>query len=132
LQAAGSETSSLLVDRAASVLSYRLRAYVTRLLILEVGRASIELYSGRLALSEEELRAAQGLDAALAAAPDAPVRIVLAGQINAGKSSLLNALANEIKSAVGPVPTTARVAEYRLEIQGRPAVSVVNAAGARS
>jgi uncharacterized protein len=129
LQAAGSETSSLLVDRAASVLSYRLRAYVTRLLILEVGRASIELYSGRLALSEEELRAAQGLDAALAAAPDAPVRIVLAGQINAGKSSLLNALANEIKSAVGPVPTTARVAEYRLEIQGRPAVSVVDMPG---
>ena len=41
LQAAGSETSSLLVDQAARVLSYRLRAYATRLLVLEVGRAAI-------------------------------------------------------------------------------------------
>jgi uncharacterized protein len=129
LQAAGSETSSLLVDRAASVLSYRLRAYVTRLLILEIGRAAIELYSGRLTLSEEELRAAQGLDAAAAPEPDAPVRIVLVGQINAGKSSLLNALADEIKSAIGPLPTTARAVEYRLELHGRPAVSLVDMPG---
>jgi predicted GTPase len=129
LQAAGSETSSLLVDRATSVLSYRFRAYVTRLLILEVGRAAIELYSGRLAVSAEELRAAQALDAVVASAPDAPVRIVLVGQINAGKSSLLNALADEIKSAIGPVPTTARAAEFRLELQGRAAVSLVDMPG---
>src|SRR5262249_47512307 len=82
LQAAGSETTSLLVDRVASVLSYRVRAYATRLLVLEAGRAAIDLYSGRLVLSDEEIRVAQARDAAESAAPIAPVRIVLVGQVN--------------------------------------------------
>jgi uncharacterized protein len=130
LQAAGQETSGVLVEKTASVLSYRLRAYATRMLVLEVGRAAIDLYSGRLALSEEELRAAQQSDAAAGVeAPLAPVRIALAGQVNAGKSSLVNALAREIRCAIGPVPTTARAAEYRLELEGRPAVSLVDLPG---
>ncbi len=52
LQAAGQETSGMFVEKTASVLSYRLRAYATRMLVLEVGRAAIDLYSGRLALSD--------------------------------------------------------------------------------
>jgi hypothetical protein len=114
LQAAGQETSGLFVEKTASVLSYRLRAYATRMFVLEAGRAAIDLYSGRLALSEEEVRAAQARDAAEIAAPAGPVRIVLIGQVNAGKSSLLNALAQDIRGAVGPVPTTARATEHRI------------------
>lgn len=129
LQAAGQEASGALVDRAASVLSYRLRAYATRMLVLEVGRAAIDLYSGRLALSEAEMRAAQEREAASSEEPLAPVRIVLIGQVNAGKSSLVNALAQETRSAVGPVPTTSRAAEYLLENEGHPAVSVVDMPG---
>lgn len=127
--AAGSETSRLFVDKAATVLSYRLRAYATRLFTLEVGRAAIDLYSGQLALSEDDLRAAQERDAADVASPVAPVRIMLIGQVNAGKSSLVNALAREIRCAVGPVPTTSRATEYRLEVEGSPVVSVVDMPG---
>src|SRR5207342_911550 len=54
LQAAGQETSGVFFERTTKVLSYRARAYATRLLILEVGRAAIDLYSGRLALSDTE------------------------------------------------------------------------------
>jgi len=129
LQAAGSETTSLLVDRVASVLSYRVRAYATRLLILEAGRAAIDLYSGRLVLSDEEIRAAQARDTAETAAPIAPVRIVLVGQVNAGKSSLVNALAQEIRSAVGPLPTTSQATEYQLEVEGQPTISLVDMPG---
>jgi uncharacterized protein len=129
IQAAGSETSRVFVDKAATVLSYRLRAYATRLFTLEVGRAAIDLYSGRLVLSEEELRAAQNRDAADVAAPVAPIRIILLGQVNAGKSSLVNALAREIRGAVGPVPTTSRATEYRLDVEGNPAVSIVDMPG---
>ena len=56
LQAVGQETSGVFVEKTAKVLSYRLRAYATRLLVLEIGRAAIELYAGRLALSDEEVR----------------------------------------------------------------------------
>ena len=120
----------MMVERTLGVLSYRLRSYATRLLILETGRAAIDLYSGRLTLSEDEMRAAQQSDLAPAAAPPlAPVRILLIGQVSAGKSSLLNALAREVRAAVGPLPTTTNASEHQLELDGRPAVILVDMPG---
>jgi hypothetical protein len=98
VQAASQETSSLFVENATRALSYRLRAYATRLFVLEVGRAAIDLYSGRLRLSDEELRVAQTRDMSLTTEAVVPIRVVLIGQINAGKSSLINALAQETRS----------------------------------
>jgi predicted GTPase len=129
LQAVGQETSSIFVERTARVLSYRLRAHATRLLVLEVGRAAIELYAGRLALSDDEVRAARERDMVDTVVPSAPVRIVLIGQVNAGKSSLVNALARESRCAVGPLPVTSRAAEYLLEPEGHPAVTLVDMPG---
>jgi uncharacterized protein len=130
LQAAGQEVSGIILDRTADVLSLRMRAYLTRLLVIEIGRAAIDLYSGRLRLSDEEVRAAQQVDMAGAtAAPPVPVRILLAGQVNAGKSSLLNALAQEVRGAVGPVPTTEGAAQYLLDRDGQPSVVLVDTPG---
>ena len=78
------------------------------------------------------MRAAQARDAAGTAAPIAPVRIVLIGQVNAGKSCLLNAFAQEIRCAVGPLPTTSRATEYLLELEGRPTVTLVDMPGLAS
>ncbi len=60
--AMGREISRVFDDKFATVLWDRLRARVTQQFVLEVGRAAIDLYSGRLALSEEELRLAQERD----------------------------------------------------------------------
>jgi hypothetical protein len=54
--------------------------------------------------------------------PVMPVRILLAGQVSAGKSSLLNALAQEVRGAVGPVPTTSNASEFLLDQDGWPSV----------
>ena len=129
LQAAGQEASGAFVEKAVNVLSYRMRAYATRLLVLEVGRAAIDLYAGRLTLSADELRAVRERDMADASTADAPVRIVMIGQVNAGKSSLLNALAQEIRGAVSPLPTTPNATEYFIEVDGRPTVSLVDTPG---
>jgi len=129
LQAAGQETSGLFFEKTTRVLSYRLRAYATRLLVLEIGRASIDLYSGRLALSDDELRAAREHDFITNAEAVGPIRIVLIGQINAGKSSLLNALAQEIRGAVGPLPATTNVTEHLIDLDGRPCVVLVDLPG---
>jgi predicted GTPase len=130
LQAVGQEVSGIVLDQTTGVLSLRVRSYATRLLVLEVGRAAIDLYSGRLTLSEEEIRGAQQRDMA-AATDDAamPVRILLAGQVSAGKSSLLNVLAQEVRGAVGPVPTTASASEFLLDQDGRPSVVLVDMPG---
>ncbi len=129
LQAAGQETSGLFLENTTRVLSYRLRAYFTRLLVLEVGRASIDLYSGRLALSDEDLRTARDRDMATTAGAVVPIRAVLIGQVNAGKSSLLNALAQEIRGSVGPLPTTSNATEHRLDLDGRPCLILVDMPG---
>ncbi len=99
------EISGQTDDRMTTAVLDKARDWLTQTFALEVGRAAIDLYSGRLALSPEELREAAAADAA-APELDAPVRLVLAGQINAGKSSLVNALAHEVRCAAGPLPTT--------------------------
>jgi predicted GTPase len=129
IAAAGQEFSRVFSDKTIDAVSYRLRAMATQEFVLAVGRAAIDLYSGRLTLSDEDLHAARAQELAAAAGPVGPVRLVLIGQVSAGKSSLVNALARESRSAVGPLPTTARVAEYRLETAGRPAVSLVDMPG---
>ena len=129
IAAAGQEFSRVFSDKTIDAVSYRLRAMATQEFVLAVGRAAIDLYSGRLTLSDEDLHAARAHELAAAAGPVGPVRLVLIGQVSAGKSSLVNALAQESRSAVGPLPTTARVAEYRLEPAGRPAVSLVDMPG---
>jgi uncharacterized protein len=129
VQAAGQETSGLFVERTATVLSYRIRAYATRVFVEEVGRAAIDLYSGKLSLSNEEVRAARETELNEIAESVAPVRIVLMGQVNAGKSSLVNGLAQEIRCAVGPVPMTSEATEYLLSTEGHPAVTVVDMPG---
>ncbi|MGE0039017.1 MAG: GTPase family protein [Xanthobacteraceae bacterium] len=115
-------------DRMTTAVFNKARIWLTQAFVLEVGRAAIDLYSGRLALSPEELREAAAADVAPTELP-APVRLLLAGQVNAGKSSLVNALAHEVRCAAGPVPTTSRATEYLLEVDGRPAVSIVDTPG---
>jgi hypothetical protein len=128
--AVGREISRVFDDKVSAVLVDGLLARLTQEFVLKTGRAAIDLYSGRLALSEEELRLARERDKAPAAPESiAPIRILLVGQVNAGKSSLVNALAQEIRCAAGPLPTTARAAEYLLELEGRPAVSLVDMPG---
>jgi predicted GTPase len=128
--AAAREISGVFDNRVAAVLSDGVRRGLTQEFVLKIGRAAIDLYSGRLALSDEELRLAQVRDkAAVAAELTAPVRILLVGQVNAGKSSLVNALAQEVRCAVGPLPTTASATEYQVELEGRPAVLAVDMPG---
>lgn len=63
---------------------------------------------------------------------DRPWRVVLAGDVNAGKSSLVNALAGHARSLVAPTPGTTRdLVEVRLVLSGWEVV-VIDTAGVRS
>lgn len=118
-------------DMGREHLARRLaRAYVR-----EVGRAAIDLYGGNLRVARGRLKAhvtdASRQDLADLEAREAePVRILVAGQAGAGKSSLLNALASTAETVVDPVAgRLARASAYRLTHEGLPAALIIDTPG---
>jgi hypothetical protein len=106
---------------------------LARTFVREVGRAAIDLYGGRLAITpdrvEAHVTAETRRDAAVADAPAEPIRVLIAGRTKAGKSSLVNALAAEVRAAVDVLPATPAVTPYRLEREGTPAALLLDTPG---
>lgn len=105
------------------------RAYVR-----EIGRAAIDLYGGNLRVTPAQLNtyvtAASRRDMAAAEAREAePLRILVAGQTGAGKSSLLNALAKAVEAEVNVVPATERITAHKLSHDGLPAALLIDTPG---
>jgi small GTP-binding protein len=46
---------------------------------------------------------------------DAPFSLLVCGEFNAGKSSLINALAGALVTPVGPLPTTGSISKYEID-----------------
>ncbi len=101
-----------------------------RMWVEEVGRAAIELYSGRLELDAAQLEAADQLsDDIQAPAAVGPVRLVVAGQTNAGKSSLINTLLDTRAAGVDVLPHTAAYEAHELAREGEVEVILIDSPG---
>ncbi len=103
------------IERIASAglqerLSDRMRRDAQLALLEEIAQASVDLYSGRLRFSDAELLELElgsaARDRARMARPDEPVRIVVIGQVSAGKTTLINALHGESAGETDMAPTT--------------------------
>jgi len=116
-----------------------LHRWLLQELVRKVGYYAIEIYSGRLTLTEGEPAAAVTpgssrdlvqAEANAAARADEPLRILVLGRANAGKSSLINALFGRLTAPADVLPDpAATVAPYRLEREGLTAALVFDTPG---
>ena len=120
--AVAQEIERLMSSGYSGYLNTEFVATAQTILLEEVARAAVELYSGRLRFSDSELldiRMADGaFDRARAARPDAPLRIAVAGQISAGKSTLINALLRQEAAETDMATVTDRATAYPVRIGG--------------
>jgi len=114
-----------------SVQTWLLREYVRKL-----GFHAIELYGGYarldtgVALEQVTKASGQSLQAADALSAHEPLRWVIAGRANAGKSSLVNALLKDLVAAVDVLPDAQSGAQvHRLEREGLDEVLVFDTPG---
>jgi predicted GTPase len=110
-------------DRLFDLTKETLNQWLLKWYVDRVGYHAIELYSGRLLLTQRFAidasppllpDTAETLAEARKATPE-PLRVLILGQVKAGKSSLVNALFGEIRAATDVVPTTAQLTPYVLE-----------------
>lgn len=105
------------------IIQQKLRNYswvvIYAILVERIGRYLVELNRGALSQGADHYRRARDLqqsDLKQPAAPGLPqaatVRVVLIGQVNSGKSSLVNALCRQVRSASDVIPTTDKSQEF--------------------
>lgn len=116
------KVSRELLERMRSEFTRRLaRAYVR-----EVGQAAIDLYSGRL---RPDLAQAPADPADAPSEAPIPLELLVVGQAGVGKSSLVNALAEDVRAAVDVVPGGDAFARHSLSRDGEAIIHVTEAPG---
>jgi uncharacterized protein len=132
------ELRRMVMNQAFAHGSEQVQTWLLREYIRKLGYHAIELYGGlsrldvsgpldapdpRLLEDSEEAASAEARQAE-------PLRILILGRANAGKSSLINALFGELKAAHDLLPdTTIGIVPYRLEREGRMQALVFDTPG---
>lgn len=113
-------------DKAVALTLPRLQDWLLETYIQKVGHYAILLYSGRMAVEPQKLDALSPKsreDALLASERQQtlnqePIRILVAGQTNAGKSTLINTLFDSPRAAADVVSCTDAIMPYKLDRAG--------------
>lgn len=134
--AALAKARSLLVGKGLNTVTDEISQRLISAYINKLGYYAIQLYSGQLTLEDivptDVLTPASKADLAKSKVHDQsvePLRLLVVGQVSSGKSSLINALFGEIKSAEGFLPTTAEITPYLLEHNGLKQAIILDSAG---
>jgi uncharacterized protein len=135
------EALAQLRGRGYSMAQDELYRWILQEYVRKVGAYAIDLYSGRLLLSDErpesrptpaserDLRAANPLDEPAGE----PLRILVLGRASAGKSSLINALFGQLRVATDLLPdTTKMLTPYRLQREGLDIALIYDTPGSDS
>lgn len=131
--AAIGELRDQFTNRVFDHLSTTVQRDLKRLLLQEVVQVGMDLYSGRLKTSAAELQdfrsQAYQEDLQQQAPLAEPLRIVIMGQTSAGKSSLINALADTLHAEIDILPSTDRLVTHRLQLDDAAPMHLIDTVG---
>lgn len=134
-QALPVELRGALLEKLLSYPTVEIHRWLLRWYVKKIGFYAIQLYGGQLLLDDRPPTASptpqSAADQARAAHSAAiePLRILLIGQVNAGKSSLVNALFGELKAATDALPLTTGFVPYALEREGLGVALIYDSGG---
>jgi predicted GTPase len=116
------ELEQIVAGGNSAYVNENMMGVMQAVLLEEVAYAAIELYSGRLRFSDQELMQIELItskaDHERLAVPDAPVRVVFVGQTSAGKSTLINALLAADSAETDAAATTPDLVTYETQLDG--------------
>lgn len=134
--AAMTKSREILLSKGINTVTTEISKRVINAYIKKVGYYAIQLYSGQLILddivSSDSLCSYSTNDIAEYQEREQsvePLRFMIMGQVSSGKSSLINALFGEIKSASGFLPTTSDITPYVLERDGLKHAIILDTTG---
>jgi len=123
------EARSFILNKGLDMLFRAARTRIAAILVREVGEVAIGLYSGAYRRRAEELSTTAPTPVKK---PIGPLTILIAGQVNAGKSSLLNALLGVQKAPVGLTRPSEKFIAYELQHEQAGALILVDSPGISS
>ena len=112
-------------------VSSSLQNKIKRALLREVASVSIDLYRGYFKMKDSELsgsKISDGDKTNLATAIE-PLRVVVVGQVSAGKSSVINALIERMVAEVSVIPSTDKIEVHECKIDGIEAIKLIDLPG---
>jgi uncharacterized protein len=131
-----SKARSLLLDKGVNYVTDEISQRLISVYVNKLGYYAIQLYSGQMTLddivptdvltpdSKTDIKESTENEKTIE-----PLRLLILGQVSSGKSSLINALFDDVKSATSVLPTTAEITPYVLERDGLQQAIILDSAG---
>lgn len=126
-----SELRGNIISHVFDDVNNSLQIKLKRKLMEEVAEVAIDLYSGRFKVSDLTLQPSlEALkDARREAVPVDPLRVLLIGQQSCGKSSIVNALVDDMVAEVSAIPSTDKFTVHCCKVEDTDILHLVDAPG---
>jgi predicted GTPase len=128
--------SYLLYEKLIAPIFDELQSWLLAWYVKKIGFYAIALYSGTLDKTDPTAKQTrytrenlEEIEQRLQTIEAEPLRILVAGQVKSGKSSLINALFGELQAATDVLPCTSNITPYRLERNGIDLALVLDSPG---
>ena len=126
-----SEVRGMITSHLIDGMSNSLQNKIKRALLKDLASVSIDLYRGHFKVKDCELYESKISveDKTNQAIKIEPLRVVIVGQVSAGKSSVINAITNKMVAEVSVIPSTDKPAVHECKIDGMDVLKLIDLPG---